>query len=136
MKKIFLFLTLLMGYSLSLFAQNVNLTESELASILTNKWGINFALMGSEKINHMPGSKDFDFLFKDNGEFDLIEEDGTIRKGFWKYFSKDNYIELSLEGKVTSRITSVNRNKLIMILVSEKGHSAKLKNVEIHFKPI
>ena len=136
MKKLLLFLGLLIGFNISLLGQNVKLTQSELETILTHQWEIEFAMMGSEKIGQMPGAKDFDFLFKKDGKFDLIEDDGTIRTGFWKYLSEDNYIELTIDGRITSRITSLNKNKLILILVSGKSDSSKLPNVKIHFKPI
>jgi len=136
MKQLLLFLGLLIGFNVSLLGQNVKLTESELEIILTKQWEIEFAMMGSEKIGQMPGAKDFDFLFKKEGKFDLIEDDGTIRTGFWKYLSEDNYIELIIDGTTTSRITSLTKNKLILILVSGKSDSSKLQNVEIHFKPI
>jgi len=136
MKKLLLFLGLLIGFNISLLGQNVKLTQSELETILTHQWEIEFAMMCSEKIGQMPGAKDFDFLFKKDGKFDLIEDDGTIRTGFWKYLSEDNYIELTIDGRITSRITSLNKNKLILILVSGKSDSSKLPNVKIHFKPI
>jgi hypothetical protein len=136
MKKLLLFLVLLIGFNVSLLGQNVKLTESELETILSNQWEIEFAMMGSQKIGQMPGAKDFDFLFKKDGKFDLIEDDGTIRTGFWKYLLKDNYIELTIDGNVTSRIISLNKSKLILILVSGKNDTGKLQNVEIHFKPI
>ena len=136
MEKQLLFLGLLIGFNISVIGQNVKMTESELGTILPNQWEIEFATMGSQKIGQMPGAKDFDFLFSKDGKFDLIEDDGTIRKGFWKYVSEENYIELSIDGNITSRITLLNKNKLILILVSGKSESSKLTNVEIHFKPI
>jgi hypothetical protein len=136
MKKLLLFLGLLIGFNTSVIGQNVKMTESELETTLTNQWEIEFATMGSEKIGQMPGAKDFDFLFTKDGKFDLIEDDGTIRKGFWKYLPDENYIELTIDGKITSRITSLNKSKLILILVSDKSSPSKLTNVEIHFKPI
>jgi outer membrane lipoprotein-sorting protein len=90
MKKLLLFLVLLIGFNVSLLGQNVKLTESELETILSNQWEIEFAMMGSQKIGQMPGAKDFDFLFKKDGKFDLIEDDGTIR---WKCYFTNNISE-------------------------------------------
>jgi hypothetical protein len=136
MKKSLFFLGLLIGFNASILAQNVKLDKSELESFLTKQWEIEFAMMGSQKIGQMPGAKDFDFFFKEDGKFDIIEDDGTIRNGFWKYLLEDNYIELTIDGKVTSRIISLDKSKLILILVSGNSDSPKLQNVEIHFKPI
>ena len=136
MKKLLFFIGLLIGFNFSVLGQNVKFTESELETNLTKQWEIEFAMMGSDKIGQMPGAKDFDFLFKKDGKFDLIEDDGTIRTGFWKYLSEDNYIELTIDGTITSRIISLDKNKLILILSSGKSDSTKLQNVEIHFKPI
>ncbi len=66
----------------------------------------------------------------------MIDDDGTVRTRFWKYQPEDKYIELSVDGKITSRITSLNNSKLILILVSGKSESTKLPNVIIHFKPL
>ncbi len=134
MKNFLCFLGLLIGLNVSLFAQNVKLTESEVATVLSKQWEIEFGMMGSEKIVQMPRAKDFDLLFKENGSLAIIEDDGTVRTGFWKYQPEDKYIELSVDGKITSRITSLNNSKLI--LVSGKSESTRLPNVEIHFKPL
>lgn len=136
MKNFLCFLGLLIGLNVSLFAQNVKLTESEVATVLSKQWEIEFGMMGSEKIVQMPGAKDFDLLFKENGSLAMIDDDGTVRTGFWKYQSEDKYIELSVDGKITSRIISLNNSKLILILVSGKSESTRLPNVEIHFKPL
>ena len=135
MKKIFLFLGLLIGSCPSLFAQNINMTESELESFLIKQWEIEYAMMGSMKIGQMPGAKDFDFLFKKDGKYDLIEDNGTIRTGMWEYVTENKYVELSVDGKITSRIKSIDKNKLILTMVSGKNDPAGLPNVEIHFKP-
>lgn len=136
MKKTLVALGFLIGLNTSFFAQNITLTASELETILTKQWEIEYAMMGSMKIGQVPGAKDFDVLFKRDGKYDLIEDDGTIRNGIWKYVTKNNYIELSIDGKVTTRIKSINKSKLILIMVSEDNDAPTLPNVEIHFKPI
>lgn len=136
MKKTLAALGFLIGLNTSFFAQNITLTASELETILTKQWEIEYAMMGSMKIGQVPGAKDFDVLFKRDGKYDLIEDDGTIRNGIWKYVTKNNYIELSIDGKVTTRIKSINKSKLILIMVSEDNDAPTLPNVEIHFKPI
>lgn len=65
MKNFLCFLGLLIGLNVSLFAQNVKLTESEVATVLSKQWEIEFGMMGSEKIVQMPRAKDFDLLFKE-----------------------------------------------------------------------
>lgn len=136
MKKTLVALGFLIGLNTSFFAQNITLTASELETILTKQWEIEYAMMGSMKIGQVPGAKDFDVLLKRDGKYDLIEDDGTIRNGIWKYVTKNNYIELSIDGKVTTRIKSINKSKLILIMVSEDNDAPTLPNVEIHFKPI
>jgi len=136
MKKTLILIGLIIGMNLTAFAQEVTLSKSELENILCKQWGIEYAMMGTIKIEQMPGAKDFDFLFKKDGKYDLIEEDGTTKIGIWKYYPENNYVELSINGKITSRIKSIVKNKLILTMVSGKNDPSGLPNVEIHFKPI
>ena len=79
----------------------------------------------------MPGATDFDFIFSSDGSYDLIREDGDNKSGTWIYNLANKNIELSIEDKMTSRIISINKDKMIVTLVSDR-----LPGVEIHFKPI
>jgi len=136
MKKGILFLLILTGLNSSIFGQNITLSEPELESVLTKQWTIEFAMVGSMKIGQMPGAKDFDFIFKKDKKYDIIEEDGSTKSGTWKYDMDKNYVELSINGKTTSRIKSIDKNKLILTMVSGKNDPPGLPSVEVHFKPI
>ena len=105
--------------------------KSELKDVLCKQWGIEYAMMNGKKIGQMPGATDFDFIFSSDGSYDLIREDGDNKSGTWIYNLANKNIELSIEDKMTSRIISINKDKMIVTLVSDR-----LPGVEIHFKPI
>jgi hypothetical protein len=136
MKKTLLSIGLIIGLNFMLFAQEISLNKSDLESVLCKQWEIEYASMNGMKIGQMPGASDFDFKFKSDGKYDLIREDGKNESGVWVYDTENKYVELSIKGKVTSRIKSIDKNKLILILVSGKNDPKGLPSVEIHFKPI
>lgn len=127
---------MLIGLNSPLFAQDINLSNSELVSTLCKQWEIEYALMGEMKIGQMPGAADFDFKFKPDGKYDLLGEDGKNESGTWIYNSEKKYVELSIGGNVTSRIKWINKHKLILILVSGQNDPPGLPSLEVHFKPI
>lgn len=112
-------------------AQEVIYTKTELEEVLCKQWGIEYAIMNGMKIGRFPGATDFDFIFMSNGFYDVIREDGENVSGTWVYNEANKNIELSIEEKMTSLIKSIDKNKMILSLVSER-----LPGVEIHFKPI
>jgi hypothetical protein len=130
---VFVFLII---HNFSLNAQDINLSKSDLEVVLCKQWKIEYALMGGMKIQQMPGAADFDLKFKSDGTYDLIQEDGTIDNGIWVFDSKMKLIVLSIKEKVTSRVKSINENKLILTLVSGQKEPPGLPNMEIHFKPL
>ena len=131
MKKILILIILVSGMNLISLAQEVTLTKSELEDVLCKQWGIEYAMMNGMKIGQLPGATDFDFKFTPDGNYDLIREDGDNESGTWVYNVANKNVELSIEEKMTSRIKSIDKNKMILTLVSER-----LPGVEIHFKPI
>jgi len=136
MKRTLIVIGLIIGMNLTCFAQEVTLSESELENVLCKQWDIEYAMMNGMKIGQMPGAADFDIKFKSDGEYDLIREDGENESGIWTYDSEKKYVELSIKDKVTSRIKSLDTNKLILTLVSGKNDPPGLPSVEVHFKPI
>ena len=136
MKRNLIVIGLVIGINLNCFAQEVTLSESELKNVLCKQWEIEYALMNGMKIGQMPGASDFDFNFKKDGTYDLIREDGKNESGIWTYNSEKKYVELSIKEKVTSRIKSIDKTKLILTLVSGQNDPPGLPSVEVHFKPI
>ncbi|WP_299184700.1 hypothetical protein [uncultured Aquimarina sp.] len=135
MKRLILFIEFIICACSSIIAQNIKLEKSELESLLFKRWDVEYAMMGSMKVGQIPGAKDFDFLFKRDGSYDVIDEKST-KTGNWKYDKERKYIELSINGKVTSRIKSLDKNKLILILVRGKNDPPGLPKVKVHYKPI
>lgn len=131
MKKNLILIVLLFGISLNSSAQEVSFTKTELEEVLCKQWEIEYAMMNGMKIEQMPGAADFDIIFKADGSYDLIRKDGDNKSGIWVYDTANKSIELSIEERTTSSIKSINHNKMILTLDSEK-----LSGVEIHFKPI
>ncbi|MEM6516590.1 MAG: hypothetical protein AAF688_10445 [Bacteroidota bacterium] len=136
MKKILILIGLIIGMQLNSYGQDIELSDSKLKSILCQQWEIEYTMMNGMKLGQMPGAADFDLKFKNDGSYDIIREDEDNDSGIWTYKPQDKYVELSVKNKVTSRIKSINKNKLILILVSGKDDPPGLPNMEVHFKPI
>ena len=136
MKKMIVAIGLAIGLSFTLLAQDITLSKSDLAAVLCTQWEIEYASMNGMKIGQMPGAADFDFKFKSDGNYDLIREEGTNESGMWTYDTKNKYVELSIEGKVTSRIKSIDKNKLILTLAAGENDPPGLPSLEVHFKPV
>ena len=136
MGKIIILLGLCFGINLSLYSQDIKLSDSELTLLLCTEWEIDYALAEGMKIKQMPGATDFNYNFHTDGNYDLINDDGTIDTGTWKYNTEKKYVDLTLNGQVNTRIKSINKGKLIITMVSGPNDPPGLPNVEIHFKPI
>ncbi|MAO10290.1 MAG: hypothetical protein CMC07_05250 [Flavobacteriaceae bacterium] len=131
MKNSLILIVLFFGMNLISSAQEVSFTKPELEGVLCKQWKIEYAMMNEMKIEQMPGAADFDILFIADGSYDLIRKGGDNKSGTWVYDTVNKYIKLSIEEKTTSHIKSINHNKMILTLVSEK-----LPGVKIYFKPI
>ena len=136
MKKILILIGLIIGMNLTSSAQEVTLTKSELKSILCKQWGIEYAMIDGVKTDQKPGASDFDLKFKKDGEFELIRKNGENESGIWTYDTENKYVDLSFNGKIKTRIKSIDETKLIMGLVSGKNDSPIQPIVEVRFKPI
>ena len=136
MKRTLKLVVLMIGLNNSLMAQDVNLSKTELETVLCKQWEIEYALMGGMQIKQKPGATDFDFKFASDGNYEIIREDGNDELGKWIYDPEKKYVELSIKEKVTSRIKSIDKNKLILILVSGENDPPGLPKVEVHFKSI
>lgn len=131
---LYLTLGIFIGMNFNLNAQNVIQTQKELKDILCKNWKPDYALMGGMKINQLPNNIAFEFEFNlDNSYFVIKDKDR--QKGKWTLNPNKKYVELSINGKVTSRITKINPTEFILVLVSDgKNDPPGLPNMEIHFK--
>lgn len=136
MKKTLFLMVLVIGLNNSLMAQDVNLSKTELETVLCKQWEIEYALMGGMQIKQIPGAADFDFKFISDGKYDLIRKDGNTESGIWTYLPENKYVELSIKDKITSRVKSIDESKLILILVSGENDPPGIPSIEVHFKPI
>ncbi|WP_324026327.1 hypothetical protein QSV08_02620 [Maribacter sp. BPC-D8] len=136
MRNTLFYILMIIGMNSTLSAQDINLDESELQSILCQQWEIEYALMGGMKIGQLPGAADFDFDFHSDGKYDIISENEDNKSGRWIYDIENKYVELSIEEKTTSRIKFIDTNKLILILVSGQNDPPGLPSMEVHFKPM
>jgi hypothetical protein len=118
MERTLLILGLLIGLNFTLLAQDINLSKSELNSVLCKQWKIEYDLMGGMKIRQIPGAADFDFKFITVGKYKLIRKNGNNGSGIWTFDTEKKYVELSIKGKITSRIKSIDKNTLILTIVS------------------
>ena len=137
MKYCFLILlSWLLGFTSHLNAQKITLGKEDLKAVLCQQWGVDFAKMGEMKIKQIPGATDFDFRFKPDGTYEIIEEKGEIREGSWTFYPEGKYVELEINGTTTSRIASINASKLILVMTPEDNGPPGLPKLEVHFKPV
>ena len=135
MKKI-LYLTfgLFLGINFNSKAQNVTQTKTELNKVLCKTWKADYAMMYGMRINQLPNNIAFEFEFNSDNSYLVIKEK-TKQKGKWTFNEKKKYIDLSINNKTNSRITKINENKLILVLVSDgKSNPTGLPNMEVYFK--
>jgi len=136
MKKImFTLVILFITMNNSLIAQKISQKESELKPLLCIEWEIEYANLGAIKIGKIPGAKDFDMKFRPDGTYDIIKDDGETNTGNWKYYLDKKYVELEINGTITSRITYIDKNKLVLIMTSEDNGPSGMAKIETHFKP-
>lgn len=119
-----------------LTAQNISMNESELKSVLCQQWGIDFAMLGEMKIKQIPGATDFDFKFKSDGTYEIIEETGETKTGNWTFYPNHKFVELEINGTTTSRIESISTDKLILVMTPDDSGPSGMPKVETHFKPV
>ena len=135
MKKIlYLTLGLFFGISFNSKAQNVSQTKTELNKVLCKTWKVNYAMMNGMRINQLPNNIAFEFEFNSDNSY-LVFKEKTKQKGKWTFNEKKKYIDLSINNQTNSRITKINENELIFILVSDgKSNPSDLLNMEVYCK--
>ena len=124
-----LLIVFFIGLNFTLFAQDINLSESELKSTLCKQWKFEYSMMGGSK---MTGA-DLDINFHSNGDYYLIDQVGT-KKGKWIYNTENKYVELYIENMMTSHIKSVDKNGLLLIIPPIPNDPTGSQDMEIHFK--
>ncbi|MBC7555997.1 MAG: hypothetical protein H7195_03440 [Chryseobacterium sp.] len=135
MKKI-LYITfgLFFGINFNLKAQNISQTKTELNKVLCKTWKADYAMMNGMRINQLPNNIAFEFEFNSDNTY-LVFKEKTKQKGKWTFNEKKKYIDLSINNKTNSRITKINENELILILVSDgKSNPPGLPNMEVYCK--
>ena len=136
MERTLLILGLLIGLNFTRLAQDINFSKSEFNSVLCKQWKIEYALMSGMKIWRISRATDLDLKFITVGKYKLIRENGNNDGGIWTFDTEKKYVELSIKGKITSRIKSIDKNKLILTIVSWRNAPAGLASIEVHFTPI
>lgn len=135
MKKIlFLTLSLFLGVNLNSKAQNVTQTKTELTKVLCKTWKADYAMMNGMRINQLPNNIAFELEFNSDNSYLVITEK-TKQKGKWTFNETKKYIDLAINNKTNSRITKINENELVLVLVSDgKSNPPGLPNMEVYCK--
>ncbi|MFT5254482.1 MAG: hypothetical protein ACI87N_003554 [Flavobacteriales bacterium] len=135
MKKI-LYLTLgfFLAINLNSKAQNVTQSKTELSKLLCKTWKADYAMMNGMRINQLPNNIAFEFEFNTDNSYFVIKEK-TKQQGKWTYNENKKYIDLAINNKTNSRITKINENELVLVLVSDgKNNPVDLPNMEVYLK--
>lgn len=135
MKKIlYLTLGLFLAINLNSKAQNVTQSKTELSKLLCKTWKADYAMMNGMRINQLPNNSAFECEFNTDNSYFVIKEK-TKQQGIWTYNENKKYIELAINNKTNSRITKINENELVLVLVSEgKNNAVGLPNMEVYLK--
>jgi hypothetical protein len=111
-------------------AQTLDLSPSQIDSLLCKKWAVDYALMGNAKIGRGPGAPQMVFEFFKNK---ALTSDGM--KGTWEYDKKAKVIRLFFNGKSNSSIVSLTADELIMVMNPPQNKSPDLSDMKMVFKP-
>jgi hypothetical protein len=135
MKKI-LYLTvgLFLAINLNSKAQNVTQSKTELSKLLCKTWKTDYAMMNGMRINQLPNNIAFEFEFNTDNSYCVIKEK-TKQKGKCAYNESKKHIDLAINNKTNSRITKINENEIILVLVSDgKNNPVGFPNMEMYLK--
>jgi hypothetical protein len=135
MKKIlYLTLSLFLAINLNSKAQNVTQSKTELSKLLCKTWKADYAMMNGMRINQLPNNIAFECEFNTDNSYFVIKEK-TKQRGIWTYNENKKYIDFAINNKTNSRITKINENELVLVLVSEgKNNAVGLPNMEVYLK--
>lgn len=133
-KSLLLTIGLFAGFGLAIKAQDVRLTKADLNKALCRHWKPDYALMDGVRMNQMLNTFAFEYEFNADNTYYLITKDKAKKKGQWTFNPKKKYIELTMDSKVTSRITTLSETEFTSVLADEGGQESKgLPELEIHF---
>jgi len=135
MKKIlYLIVGLFLAINLNSTAQNVTQSKTELSKLLCKTWKADYALINGMRINQLPNNIAFEFEFNTDNSYFVIKEK-TKQQGIWTYNENKKYIDLAINNKTNSRISKINENELLLVLVSDgKNNIIDLPNMEVYLK--
>ncbi len=115
-------------------AQNVTQSKTELSKLLCKTWKADYAMMNAMRINQLPNNSAFECEFNTDNSY-IVNKEKTKQQGIWTYNENKKYIDLAINNKTNSRITKINENELVLVLVSEgKNNAVGLPNMEVYLK--
>jgi hypothetical protein len=117
-------------------AQEIKSTENELKNMLCKQWTIEYVTLDGEKSEYLPGPIELiNFKFNKDGTYELIKEFEENNIGSWIYIPENKYVELVMNKSTNSRITYIDKTKLIILLIPDKNDPPGLPDMEFHLKP-
>jgi hypothetical protein len=91
-------------------------------------------MMNGMRINQLPNNIAFKFEFNTDNSYFVIKEK-TKQQGKWTYNENKKHIDLEINNKTNSRITKINENELVLVLVSDgKNNPLGLPNMKVYLK--
>jgi len=121
MRKVF-FLLLVLGFCTSVYAQDVAGPPDTVKSILCKKWEVSYVMMGSYKIDRLPGADNLIYEFDPKGTFTVSDgKDIQGKNGHWNYIPVKKMVKLTLNGRSNATIISLTGNELIMLVDSKES---------------
>lgn len=117
-------------------AQNINLSADSVALFLCKKWQFEYALLGTMKMNRIPGpvATNYEFI-QDKTFYSTGSNAGSSGKGAWSYDSTRKSIILTMRGKPNTKIISLKPTELIILLDAKKpGPDEPVEETKVVYK--
>lgn len=117
------------------FSQTVNLPADSVASLLCNKWEVNYAMVGNMKIGKMPGATEINYEFNKDNTFLMTSNDPKDKtKGTWAYDEKKKVIRLTVNGRSNTTIISLKAGELMMLADTKEATPGDPMEIKLVYK--
>ncbi len=133
-KTILSVVTILLTFHTFSMAQTIELTDSEVESLLCKKWEIEYMDVQGMKVAPQEGAG-FEFLFHKGGSFEMLpsNELDPNPEMKWVYSKENKNIRLYESDRLMGKILELNEDTFIMAF--ESTEDMPMEGMKAHFIP-
>jgi len=121
MKNYCILLLLTLGFSCTAIAQNVSMNKEEVVKTLCRQWKPQYAQVGAQRIDQLPGNMAFEVEFKVDNTFVITGSDKKKKTGKWTFNSQKKYVDLNVDNKAKLRITTLTKSTFTAVMDNTDG---------------